>query len=134
LAGLLLVLLVLAGGAGTLWWAATHRAIDGQAARVGGTDAGSETNSPWIPTVVDGCSKVELDRERTTADGDNERCQRTPDLDPPQHWVEEPPGGFPKSNAAGPFPGEKCGINGDKDYSPVGDHVACAEGVWQIIA
>jgi hypothetical protein len=68
--------------------------------------------------------------------GDNgaERCQRTPDLDPPQHWVEAPPAGFPKSNAGGPFPNESCTTDGDRDYSPVGDHVECENGTWRAIA
>jgi hypothetical protein len=105
--------------------------VTGQPSAVGSTPSGSD--SAWVPTIVEPCAAVELDSPRTGKDG-TERCQRTPDRDPPQSWVEEPPGGFPKSNAAGPFPGEQCTVDGDRDYSPVGDHVQCDGKAWRLIA
>jgi hypothetical protein len=121
--------LILAGAAGTLWWAATHRTIAGQASAVGVPD---QPEGNWTPTVVEPCSRVELDTTRTGANG-NERCQYTQGTESPQNWVEEPPGDFPKSNAAGPFPDTPCANEGEKDYSPVGDHLACTNGTWQVI-
>jgi serine/threonine protein kinase len=129
---LLVVLLILVGGAGTLWWAATHRTVPGHASVAGSSTSGPNPTSQWTPTVLEVCSAVERGRERTGVNG-TERCQRTNTTDDP-HWVEEPPGGFPKSDPAGPFPGETCTANGDKTYSPVGDHVECTENTWQITA
>jgi eukaryotic-like serine/threonine-protein kinase len=128
---LLLTLVALLAGGGTLWWAATHRDVTGQPSAVGSRP--SDSHADWVPTVVEPCAAVELDTPRTGRDG-AERCQRTPDRDPPQSWVREPPGGFPKSNAAGPFPGEQCTVDGDRDYSPVGDHVQCDGKAWRLIA
>jgi hypothetical protein len=130
---LLVVLLILVGGAGTLWWAATHRTIPGHASATGSPTGEPGQVSRWEPTIVEACTKVERGRERPGANG-TERCQRTNTTADPQSWVEAPPGGFPKSNAAGPFPGETCTTNGDKEYSPVGDHVECVETTWQVIA
>lgn len=132
-AALLVALLILAGGAGTLWWAATHRTIPGHASATGSPTGEPDQTSRWTPTIVAPCSKVEQDRERQGVNG-TERCQRTQTPDAPQHWVERPPGGFPKSDASGPFPGESCAANGDTAYSPVGDHVECTENTWQVIA
>jgi serine/threonine protein kinase len=128
---LLLTLVVLLAGGGTLWWAATHRGVTGQPSAAGSTPGDSP--SAWVPTIVEPCAAVELDSPRNGKDGP-ERCQRTPDRDPPQSWVQEPPGGFPKSNAAGPFPAEPCTVDGDRDYSPVGDHVQCDGKAWRLIA
>ena len=128
---LLLTLVALLTGGGTLWWAATHRGVTGQPSSVG--RSAGDSDSDWVPAIVEPCAAVELDSPRTGRDG-AERCQRTPDRDPPQSWVREPPGGFPKSNAAGPFPGEQCTVDGDRDYSPVGDHVQCDGRTWQLIA
>jgi hypothetical protein len=86
-----------------------------------------------VPTVVAPCAAVEIDSPRRGEKG-TERCQRTPGGSSPQSWVEEPPGGFPKSNAGGPFPGEACTVDGDRNYSPVGDHVECDGTVWKVIA
>ena len=131
---LLVVLLALLGGAGTLWWAATHRTVPGHASAAGSSPtSGPNPTSRWEPTILEPCSAVERGRERPGANG-NDRCQRTNTTDEPQHWVEEPPGGFPTSNADGPFPGEECTTNGDKEYSPVGDHVQCDGKTWQVIA
>jgi serine/threonine-protein kinase len=130
---LLVVLLALVGGAGTLWWAATHRTIPGHASATGSPTSGPNPTSRWEPTILEPCSAVERGRERPGANG-NDRCQRTNTTDEPQHWVEEPPGGFPTSNADGPFPGEECTTIGDKEYSPVGDHVQCDGKTWQVIA
>lgn len=130
---LLLILIIFASGAGTLWWAANHRAIPGRPSAAGSATGGPEGTSRWEPTIVAGCARVELDSTRPGANG-TERCQRTPDLDPPQHWVEAPPTGFPISNAGGPFPHESCTTDGDRDYSPVGDHVECDNGAWRVIA
>jgi hypothetical protein len=125
------VLIIFAAGAGTLWWSATHRAIPGQALAIGDTTSEPEETSHWEPTIVAPCSRVEIDQKRANG---AERCQRTPNAQPPQHWVKAPPGGFPKSNAGGPFPNETCVADGDDDYSPVGDHVSCEDGTWQVIA
>lgn len=126
---LLLVLLLLVGGGGTLWWAATHRTVEGQATAVGELPGGTRR---WEPVLVAPCSQVELDRTRAGAQG-AERCQRVQDADRPQYWVREPEGGFPKSDAAGPFPGEPCGgTDGDTRYTPVGDQVVCAAGEWRV--
>jgi len=76
---------------------------------------------------------VEIDSHRVGQHGD-ERCQRTPNAASPQSWVEVPPSGFPKSNANGPFPGEACTVEGDRDYSPIGDHVECQHATWRVIA
>jgi hypothetical protein len=130
---LLVVLLALVGGAGTLWWAATHRTVPGHASATGSSTSGPNPTGRWEPTILEPCSAVERGRERPGANG-NDRCQRTNTTDEPQHWVEEPPGGFPTSNADGPFPGEECTTNGDKEYSPVGDHVQCDGKTWQVIA
>jgi eukaryotic-like serine/threonine-protein kinase len=124
---LLTILIIFAAGAGTLWWSATHRTIPGAPSSADSPDS-SQQPTPWIPIVVAPCSRVEIDSKRANG---TERCQRTPALTPPQYWVEAPPGGFPKSNAGGPFPGEKCVAEGDEDYSPVGDHVTCKDGTWQ---
>ena len=132
-AALLVVLIVLASGAGTLWWAANHRAISGQPSGTGGSIGDTTDASQWVPTIVEPCAAVEIDSTRAGDDGD-ERCQRTPNAAAPQSWVEEPAGGFPKSNANGPFPGEPCTVDGDRDYSPVGDHVECRQQTWRVIA
>jgi serine/threonine-protein kinase len=125
---LVLVLLLLAGAGGTLWWAATHRGVGGEA--IAGGRAPREAGR-WVPVLVAPCSQVELDRTRSGAEGD-ERCQRVRDEDRPQYWVREPAGGFPKSDAAGPFPGEPCGgTDGDTRYSPVGDQLVCTAGEWR---
>lgn len=131
--------MVLASGAGTLWWAATHRAIPGTPSATSDT-TGDTTSDPteepshWVPTIVGPCSTVEVAREQTTDNGDKIRCQRTPNLEPPQHWVKEPPTGFPKSDAGGPFPDESCEADGDTAYSPVGDHLTCEDGTWRTTA
>jgi hypothetical protein len=130
---LLVILVVFAAGGGTLWWAANHRAVPGQASAAGESTSPSATPSQWVPTLVAPCSRVELTTTRLGTNG-AERCQRTPNRPDPQHWVEEPPTGFPKSNAEGPFPGESCVADGDKDYSPVGEHVICDGKTWQVIA
>lgn len=132
-ATLIVILIAFTGGAGTLWWAATHRAIPGQASAAGAPSDQPEGNTRWEPQPVAPCSRVELAAERVGENG-NERCQRTPNLRDPQHWVEEPPGGFPNSNAAGYFPGEPCDADGERDYSPVGDHVICENGIWRVNA
>jgi serine/threonine protein kinase len=130
-AALLVVLALFVAGAGTLYWAATHHGIAGQPSASGRTGNPPPPPADWTPTVVEPCSRVEIASERA---GGTERCQRTPDREPSQHWVEAPPGGFPKSNAGGPFPGEECVADGDQDYSPVGDRVACSGGTWQVSA
>ena len=130
---LLIVLIILASGAGTLWWAANHRTVPGQASAIGGTT--SEREKPathWDPVIVEPCDAVEIDRKRTGANG-IERCQYTATPDHPQNWVEEPPGGFPTSDAGGPFPTQPCTNDGDTHYSPVGDHMRCTDGTWQVI-
>lgn len=135
-AALLVVVVILAAGAGTLWWAATHRAIPGQgtAAVGGGQGQPDQPAGHWEPTVVGPCDAVEIGQERSGAGG-TERCQYTPATPGQrQNWVEEPPGGFPKSDPGGPFPNEKCGNDGDRRYSPVGDHLRCTHGTWQVIA
>ncbi|HEX6355290.1 serine/threonine protein kinase [Actinophytocola sp.] len=129
---LLVVVLAFAGGAGTLWWAANHRTLSGQPSASGASTSGPVGASRWEPTLVEPCSRVERTTVRQGRNG-RERCQRTPNGADAQHWVEEPATGFPKSNADGPFPGESCTADGDKDYSPVGDHVICEDGTWQII-
>jgi hypothetical protein len=121
-----------ATGAGTLWWVANHRAVSGQPAAVGGTTSGPADTSRWEPVLVAPCSRVEVTTVREGRNG-AERCQRTPNLADAQHWVSEPPGGFPRSNADGPFPGESCTAEGDKEYSPVGDHVVCEDRTWRLI-
>jgi serine/threonine-protein kinase len=125
------VALLLAGGAGTLWWAAAHRGVTGTAT----SSLGARTEVPesrWAPVVVEPCSTVDIARER--AEG-TERCQRTRDTPSPQNWVEAPPAGFPaKSNPGGPFPGDACGNAGDQEYSPVGDHLLCRDDTWQAVA
>lgn len=126
---LLVVLLVLAAGTGTLWWAATHRTVTGQAASTGVPDL-PKGASRWTPVPIEPCSRAELGRER--ADG-TERCQRTPGADGGEHWVEAPSTGFPKSDPAGPFPAEPCTGKDDTAYTPVGDHVVCTTGAWQVI-
>jgi serine/threonine protein kinase len=133
---LLVVLIILASGAGTLWWAATHRSIPGHgSAAVGGsTSQPHQPASRWKPVIIGPCDAVEIGAERTGATG-TERCQyTTPAPDPRQNWVEEPPGGFPKSDPGGPFPAQPCGNDGDTHYSPVGDHLECTDGTWQVIA
>ncbi len=128
------MLIIFAAGAGTLWWAANHRAIPGQ-----GSAAGANTESPeqpasrWEPVIVGPCDFVEIAQERDGANG-KERCQLTNTPGQRQNWVEEPPGGFPKSDPGGPFPHEKCGNDGDRGYSPVGDRLRCTDGTWQVIA
>jgi serine/threonine protein kinase len=125
---LLLLLLILAGGGGTLWWAATHRTISGQPAAAGST-GGDGSSSDWAPVLVEPCSKVERGRER---DDGAERCQRTENAAAEQYWVERPPGGFPVSDPAGPFPAEPCTDDGATAYTPVGKKVLCADGTWRI--
>ena len=125
---LLIVLLILASGAGTLWWAATHRTIPGQPTALGGS-TGEQTTTPWTPEIVESCNRVELGRERA---GGTERCQRTENTDPPQHWVKAPPTGFPTSNPKGPFPSEDCDNSGDTEYSPTGDRLTCNGTTWQV--
>jgi len=120
---------VLAAGAGTLWWAATHRTVTGQAAPTGVPDLPKGV-SRWAPVPIEPCSRAELGRER--AEG-TERCQRTPGADGGQHWVEAPSTGFPKSDPAGPFPAEPCTGEDDTAYTPVGDHVVCTTGAWRVI-
>jgi hypothetical protein len=130
----LVFLVFLAASAGTTWWTVTHRTIPGHPTAIGGTTKPTETPSQWVPTIVSPCSSVEVAREQTTDTGDKIRCQRTPTLEPPQHWVEEPPTGFPKSDPGGPFPAESCEADGDTAYSPVGDHLTCENETWQVTA
>lgn len=128
---LLLVAALLLGGAGTLWWAAIHRHVAGTAVAGDVLEPG-ESPSRWTPVPVEPCSRAELGRERDGADG-TERCQRSPGPEGGQHWVRQPPGGFPKSDPAGHFPGEACTADGDTGYTPTGDRVACTRGKWQIV-
>jgi hypothetical protein len=125
---LLVVLLILAGGGGTLWWAATHRTVAGQPTSAGPTADGG--GSPdWTPVLVEPCSKVERGRERND---ETERCQRTANAAAEQYWVKRPPGGFPVSDPAGPFPAEPCTDDGKTAYTPVGKKVLCSDGTWRI--
>jgi hypothetical protein len=128
-------LIILASGAGTLWWAANHRAIPGQgSAAVGGsTDQPEQPAGPWNPVIIGPCDAVEIGAERTRGTG-TERCQYTTAApEQRQNWVMEPPGGFPKSDPGGPFPHQPCGNDGDTHYSPVGDHMECTDGRWQVM-
>lgn len=129
------MLIILVSGAGTLWWAANHRAIPGQgSAAVGGSTSQPEAPaSRWQPIVVGPCDAVDIGQERAGANG-TERCQYTTTPGQDQNWVEEPPGGFPKSDPGGPFPNQPCGHDGDRHYSPVGDHLECTDGAWHVIA
>lgn len=122
------MLLTLVSGAGTLWWAATHRTIPGQPAAIGQSSTG-EPSTPWQPEVLESCNRVEVGQERANG---TERCQRTKDTNPTQHWVKAPPTGFPTSNPKGPFPGETCVNSGDTDYSPTGDRLTCDGRTWQV--
>jgi serine/threonine protein kinase len=128
---LALVLLLLAAGAGTLWWAATHRTLPGTPS-ANGTTSTNQQPTHWTPTITAPCSAVEVAAERPGPNG-KERCQRTPTPAQPQNWVEEPPGGFPTSDPDGPFPGERCGNDGDRRYSPVGEHLECRADTWQVM-
>jgi serine/threonine-protein kinase len=122
----LAILLALAAGAGTLWWAATHRDVAGQAAPAGTPDR-PEGVSRWTPVPIEPCSRAELGRDRA---GGEERCQRAEGAG--QNWVRAPATGFPKSDPAGPFPAEPCTAAGDKAYTPVGDQVVCTTGAWRV--
>lgn len=130
---LLLVLVVLLGGAATLWWAAANHRVPGSASPGGATTDDTETSTPrWTPVQVERCTKAELARERDADDGTTQRCQRSPGADAGQHWVLEPPGGFPKSDPAGPFPAETCTTESDTAYTPVGEQVICTDGAWRV--
>lgn len=130
---LFVVLIILATGAGTLWWAANHRAVPGQASAAGASTSRGETPAGrWEPVVVGPCAAVDVGHERDGANG-RERCQRADARDQRQNWVEEPPGGFPTSDPVGPFPDQNCANDGDKKYSPVGDHLQCTDGTWHVI-
>jgi hypothetical protein len=84
--------------------------------------------------VVEPCAAVDIGQERNGANG-VERCQYTSTTGQRQNWVEEPPGGFPPtSDPDGPFPNQPSGNDGDRRYSPVGDHLQCAGGTWQVVA
>jgi serine/threonine protein kinase len=131
-----LVLVLLLGGGGAVWWAATHQTITGTP--IAGNDSGTvdddgDPDTPpveWRPVQVERCAKVDLGQERVQ-DGERQRCQRTQSQDAPQHWVREPPGGFPKSDPAGPFPGEDCARDSDTAFSPVGAQLLCRGDTWQ---
>ncbi len=125
-ATLVVVTLAVLGAAGTLWWAATHRDIAGQAVPAGSVAAGDEPVD-WSPVVVEPCGRVDIDRYRA---GNTERCQRTQGTTSEQNWVLAPAGGFPVSDAGGPFPGEEC-TDDEPAYSPVGDRVRCTAGKWE---
>lgn len=129
-ASVLITAIVLAGAAGTLWWAAENRVVTG-APTATEVPRGMPTASAWDPEVLEPCSAVEIARER--ADG-TERCQRTRGTGTPQNWVAAPPGGFPaKSDPGGPFTFEACGTEGDFAYSPLGDHLYCSGTAWQLV-
>ncbi|TDV39822.1 serine/threonine-protein kinase [Actinophytocola oryzae] len=125
----LVVLVLLAAAAGILWWAATHHTVDGHPTARTGAGRPEQSAGRWVPTVIAPCNAVDIAATRTGENG-RERCQRTPTPDQPQHWVEEPSGGFPTSDPGGPFPGEHCGNDGDRRYSPVGDHLECQADTW----
>jgi hypothetical protein len=124
----LLVLLLLAGGAGTLWVASMLRTVTGVPTAGPGRDGGAPPFD-WSPTIVGPCSQAEISEIREGADG-RERCQRTSDRN--TSWVREPEQGFPISNPEGPFPTETCDVEGDTDYSPIGERVVCTEAVWTV--
>lgn len=124
-----LVLLLLLGGAGTLWVASMTRTIPGLPIAGQGDRAGGNESFVWTPVIVAPCSQAELSDIRDGEEG-RERCQRTSNGD--EHWVREPDRGFPISNPNGPFPGEDCTADGDTDYTPVGERIACTEGAWAV--
>ncbi|RZS39290.1 protein kinase-like protein [Herbihabitans rhizosphaerae] len=138
-AAVLLVALLVLGGAGAAVYFATRGAsVDGR-----GTAANSATTTqpaaesgtgtvspPSVFTAVSAgeCSRVDIGRLRTVA-GKQQRCQRVPGGG--QNWILEPAGGFPAASAPeGSFPGERCGNDGDRAYSPVGHQLRCRGGVW----
>lgn len=123
------VLLLLLGGAGTLWVASMARVIPGLPIAGQGDREGGNQSFVWTPVIVAPCSQAELSVIRDGEDG-RERCQRTSNGE--EHWVREPERGFPISNPNGPFPGEECTADGDTDYSPVGERMTCADGVWAV--
>lgn len=129
-ATLLLIAILLAGAAGTLWWAANHREVPGTASAA--NHPGEAPPSQWTPEIVESCSAVDIGQTRA---GNTERCQRTRDTTPPQSWVKAPQDGFPvKSDPNGPFVTETCVADGDTEYSPVGDHLYCENKTWTVIA
>jgi len=126
-ATIIVVALAVLGAAGTLWWAAGNRGIAGQPSPTGVPTG--EAPADWEPVVIEACQRVDIDRYR---EGDTERCQRTQGTESDQSWVAAPPGGFPVSDTAGPFPGEDC-TNEKSAYSPTGESVRCVDGTWELV-
>ncbi len=124
-----LVLLLLLGGAGTLWVASMTRVVPGLPIAGPGTRDPGSPDFVWVPAIVEPCSRASLSEERDGQDG-RERCQRV--SGGWEAWVKEPEDGFPISNPNGPFPDETCTADGDTDYTPVGEQVACTDGTWTV--
>lgn len=131
----ILVLLIVFGAAATVWWAAENHTVDGTATSgTGRIDADGDPDTPatqWTPVEVEPCSRADLGQEREQ-DGERQRCQRSQSQGAGQYWVLEPPGGFPKSDPSGPFPGEECPGESDTSYSPVGAQLQCQDGTWRL--